>query len=322
MSLLQTHVSSSPGSMKSTNEKERLHRLRVTLAALASAAFIISLAVFGASYYPLPLDQRPYSEKHELLKPSGTIGLKLGILGTILFLIIFLYALRKVIPWLGRWGTARHWMDFHVIAGVTAPIVIAFHASFKFQGIAGFSFWIMVAVALSGIVGRYLYSQIPRSLSAAELSLKELQSNEEELSMALVGQSVCSGEQVSKVLRIPAKEHVRRIGALGAVIEMIALDLVRPLRIAKLRRESSTLGAKLLSVGGLLSTGNAQVEEIVQLVRRKAQLSKHVLFLDQTQRVFHLWHVIHRPFSYAFAVLAVLHIVVVSGLGFISFGAH
>ena len=75
-------------------------------------------AIYGASYYILPLEQRPYSDKHELLKPSGTIGLKLGILGTVLFFIIFLYALRKVIPWLGRWGTARHWMDFHVIAGI------------------------------------------------------------------------------------------------------------------------------------------------------------------------------------------------------------
>ena len=55
-------------------------------------------------------------------------------------------------------------------------------------------------------------------------------------------------------------------------------------------------------------------------MRKNIQLSKRVLFLDQTQRVFHLWHVIHRPFSYAFAILAIIHIVVVSGLGFISIG--
>ena len=58
------------------------------------------------------------------------------------------------------------------------------------------------------------------------------------------------------------------------------------------------------------------------LVRKKALLSRRVVFLDQTQRVFHLWHVIHRPFSYAFAILAIIHIVVVSGLGFISLGLH
>jgi hypothetical protein len=322
MSLLQTNLSTAMSSGRSSNRRERGHRIRVAFAAFGSLVLITTLAVYGTSYYLLPLDQRPYSEKHELLKPGGTIGLKLGILGTVLFFIIFLYALRKVIPWLGRWGTARHWMDFHVIAGITAPIVIAFHASFKFQGIAGFSFWIMVAVALSGIVGRYLYSQIPRSRSAAELSLNDLRSNEEWLSMALVGQLVYSDEQLKKVLRVPSKEHIQRIGPLGAIVEMIALDLLRPFQVARLRRASSSLGGKLLSIGGLLRTGNPEVEEIVRLVRKKAQLSKRVVFLDQTQRVFHLWHVIHRPFSYAFAVLAVIHIVVVSGLGFISLGSR
>jgi len=322
MSLSQTSFSSTIASGPPADKKERGHRIRVALAASASFALLACLAIYGASYYLLPLDQRPYSEKHELLKPSGSIGLKLGVLGTVLFFIIFLYALRKVIPWLGRWGTARHWMDFHVIAGITAPFVIAFHASFKFQGIAGVAFWIMVAVALSGIVGRYLYAQIPRSLSAAELTLKDIHSNEDWFSMALLSQSLYSDEQLNNVLRMPSREHVERIGPLAALVEMIALDLSRPFRIAKLRRVGCGFGGKLLSMGGLLSSGNVEVEEIVGLVRKKAQISKRVVFLHQTQRVFHLWHVIHRPFSYAFAVLAIIHIVVVSGLGFISFGSH
>lgn len=320
MSLLQTNLPGTVASRESRNTKERGHRIRVFLAAAASFALLVTLAVYGSSYYLLPLDQRPYSDKHQLLKPSGTIGLKLGILGTVLFFIIFLYALRKVIPWLGRWGTARHWVDFHVIAGATAPIVIAFHASFKFQGIAGFSFWIMVAVALSGFVGRYLYSQIPRSLTAAELSLNELLTTAQDLTSALLSQSVYSPEQLMNALWVPSKEHIRKIGALGAILQMILLDLGRPFRVACLRRATSDFGAKILTIGGLLSTGNPEIEQIVQLVRKKAQLSKRVVFLDQTQRVFHLWHVVHRPFSYTFAILAVIHIVVVSGLGFISMG--
>jgi len=45
-------------------------------------------------------------------------------------------------------------------------------------------------------------------------------------------------------------------------------------------------------------------------------LAKQVLFLSRTQQVFHLWHVVHRPFSYSFVVLALIHIVVVMWLGF------
>lgn len=312
MGVLQTGTISSAALR--TRRKESRHRARVMTAAVAAFMFLASIAIYGANYYILPLDERPYSDKHELLKPSGTIGLKLGVIGTILFFIIFLYALRKVIPWLGRIGTARHWMDFHVIAGISAPIVIAFHASFKFQGIAGMAFWIMLAVALSGIVGRYLYAQIPRSLNAAELSLSELHDNERMLAEFLLVQSIFTEAQLRRALTFPSPDRASRIGALGAIVRMIALDIVMPFRMARLRRIAG--GAGLGSLGGLRSTGNREVEDIVGIVRQKASLSKRVLFLGQTQRVFHLWHVIHRPFSYAFALLAILHIAVVMGLGF------
>jgi hypothetical protein len=303
-----------------TKSKDSGHRVRVWIAWLTSFLLLASITVYGANYYLLPLDQRPFSDKHELLRPGGSIGLKLGVLGTVLFFIIFLYALRKVIPWLGRWGTARHWMDFHVVAGVTAPVVIAFHASFKFQGIAGFAFWIMVVVAISGFIGRYLYAQIPRSLTAAELSLNELQLNERELADALLGQSIYSEKQLNRVLHMPPAAHIRSIGPLLAIGEMIALDVRRPFQVAGLRRASCGFAKKFFSAGGLLSSGNSEVEHVVRLVRQKASLSKRVVFLDQSQRVFHLWHVIHRPFSYAFAVLAIVHIVVVMGLGFLTVG--
>jgi membrane protein YdbS with pleckstrin-like domain len=319
LSLLQNSASSARTARK---DNEAGHHLRVVAAASAAIMLVGAIAAYGASYYLLPLDERPYSDKYEMLRPSGLIGINLGILGTILFFIIFLYALRKVIPWLGRIGTARHWMDFHVIAGITAPILIAFHASFKFSGIAGVAFWIMVAVALSGIIGRYLYAQIPRSISAAELSLDELQRDEDALAEALRGQSLYTADQINRVLSIPSAAHIRRIGPLLAIGEMIALDVQRPFHVAALRRASSGISGVLRSAGGLLSSGNSDVEYVIKLIRQKAKLSKRVVFLDQTQRVFHLWHVVHRPFSYAFAVLAVIHIAVVMSLGFITVGFH
>jgi hypothetical protein len=316
MSLLQSPVAAATG----RRNKELGHRIRVAIAAAAAVLVLAAIGIYGADYYTLPLDQRPYSDKYELLKPGGTIGIKLGVFGTVLFFIIFLYALRKVIPWLGRWGTARHWMDFHIVAGVTAPVIIAYHASFKFNGIAGFAFWIMVAVAVSGIIGRYLYSKIPRSLNAAEVSLHELSLSEHELAEALLRQSLYSADQLSRILSVPTAAHIRKIGPLLAIGEMIALDVRLPFQVAGLRRTSSGVSGRLLSLGGLFSSGNREVEHVVRLVRQKASLSRRVVFLDQTHRVFHLWHVIHRPFSYAFAVLAILHIVVVMGFGFMSLG--
>jgi hypothetical protein len=319
MSLLQATPLIAPR-IAVKRSKDVGHRVRVGFAAACAFLLVASIGIYGANYYTLPLQERPYSDKYELLKPGGTIGLRLGILGTALFFLIFLYALRKVIPWLGRFGTARHWMDFHVIAGVTAPIVIAFHASFKFNGLAGVAFWIMLAVAVSGVIGRYLYAQIPRSLNAAELSLSELRRNQDELADALLGQSLFSSDQLRRALHAPSAEHIEQIGALRAVGEMMTLDLGLPFRVAGLRRSRSSFGAKLITLGGLLSSDDLECEVVVRLVRQKSAFSKRVVFLGQTQKVFHLWHVIHRPFSYAFAVLAVVHIVVVLGLGFASMG--
>ena len=296
------------------------HRVRVWIAGLASVSLLIAIGAYGANYYTLPLDQRPYSDKHALLKPSGVIGLKLGILGTILFFIIFLYGLRRIIPFLRRWGTARQWMDFHVIAGVTAPVVIAYHASFKFQGIAGVAFWIMLAVALSGVIGRYLYAQIPRSIGSASVSARDLNTEEHALSAALLGQSCFSEELLEKVFHFPTQHAIRGRGLLSALGEMLMIDLSRPFKVAYLRRAAVRRDGRRAHLWGFRSSGISEVEAAVRLAREKASLTKRILFLDKAQQVFHLWHVIHRPFSYAFAVLAILHIAVVLGFGFAAIG--
>lgn len=231
------------------------------LAGSASFLLIAALTLYGFDYYRLPIEQRPFSPKHKILSPGGSIGLNLGILGTVLFCVIFLYAVRKVVPCLGRIGTAKHWMDFHVIAGVSAPIIIAFHASFKFNNIAGVTFWIMVAVALSGIGGRYLYSQIPRSLSAAELSYKEPEAGEDQLAEALRQHFLYTPDSLVRIFSMPSAEHVRKSWALVAIGEMILLDLHRPFQIAALRRKSSTFAAGVRSLGGFISSGNPRVGE-------------------------------------------------------------
>jgi hypothetical protein len=301
---------------RSRQSAERAHRIRVWIAGMAAILFCVAVGAYGFDYYRLPRELRPFSDKHDLLRPSGRIGVNLGILGTVLFLIIFLYAFRKIIPALGRFGTAKHWMDFHIICGVSAPIIIAYHASFKFNNIAGVAFWIMLAVAFSGIAGRYLYAQIPQSLNAAKTSFQELEANEDQLAAILRGHSVYSAEKIARIFSMPSAEEIRKSSLLATLGQMIFLDVKRPFQIAALRRQAATFGQFVRSLGGLISTGNPEIEQIVRLVRKKASLSKRILFLDQAERVFHLWHVVHRPFSYAFAVLAVIHIVNAVRLGY------
>ncbi len=57
------------------------HRVLVTLTVAASIVLGVAMAIYGWSYYILPQAQRPFSYKHIQLKPSGTVGLKLGMFG-------------------------------------------------------------------------------------------------------------------------------------------------------------------------------------------------------------------------------------------------
>ena len=304
------------GYATAVGDKERGHRLRWRLACLSAILLTVGLAVYGSDYYLLGPAARALSPKHDLLKPGGTIGLKLGMLGVGLFLIIFLYPLRKRVQWLAKRGSSKHWLDFHIVVGLTAPVVIAFHASFKFGGIAGMAFWIMVAVALSGIIGRYIYNQIPRSLNSAVVSLKELHQEQEKLSRELGEQSVLRPSDLDAMFAMPTADEVRNMPAYRALLLMMALDVARPFHAARLRARVLGWGELAVCGFGLFSSSRQDLESIVRTARRRSALGKRILFLDRSHKIFHLWHVIHRPFSYSFAVLALLHIAVVWTLGF------
>ena len=98
---------------------------------------------------------------------------------------------------------------------------------------------------------------------------------------------------------------------LRAFSSMLALDFRRALGIARLRRKACSRIGKLLTLGGHLETRNVELERVIKTAQEQAALSKRILFLSRSQQVFHLWHVVHKPFSYSFLVLACLHIVVV-----------
>jgi TRAP-type C4-dicarboxylate transport system permease small subunit len=186
-------------------EPERSHRRPLLVGYVLAIALVLVLVVYGFDYYTLDAAHRPFSSKHAVLKPSGTIGLKLGELALLLFCTIFLYPLRKRWRWLSRQGSSKNWLDFHVLAGLAAPLIVAFHSSFKFQGFAGVAFWVMTAVALSGVLGRYVYGQIPHNLNSAELSLAELEQQHTLLAQRLTARGVLPTADLHSLLRCQAR---------------------------------------------------------------------------------------------------------------------
>jgi len=313
---MSAHATIARAAVPATTNPDQGHRMRLAAAYGVAIALICAVAVYGLNYYTLSAADRPFSPKHAILRPSGYIGVKLGMVGFAMFLVIFLYPLRKMWPWLGRQGLTRHWLDFHVLLGLAAPFVIALHASFKFRGFAGIAFWIMLAVSMSGVVGRYLYGQIPRSLNAAELSMKEVQENRERLAAQLKEQRLLPEKDLQSLLRLPSKERVDSLPMFVALAYMMTLDVARWLRVANLRRRSLSFSGKITTLLGFLPIRNTPLERAITTASEEATLAKRVVFLARSQQVFHLWHVVHKPFSYTFALLALTHIAVVLAMGY------
>lgn len=292
------------------------HRIIIILFSCAIVLVGIGLLLYGWDYYFLALSERPLSPKHIQLKPSGVIGLRLGISGFVLFAMVFLYPLRKHWSFLGRFGKTRNWFDYHVMLGLSAPVLITFHSAFKLNGFAGMAYWTMLALVASGIVGRYFYAQIPRSIGTAEMSLKEMQELRAELLNELKSQTSLRLSAVEELFRLPDSREIQSLPLYKILGRMVRLDLMRPIQIWSLRRCGMTASGVFPWFGGVLRTGNSDLEKAILIASRQAVLSKRILFLSQTHQIFHGWHVIHRPFSISFAAFVIIHVAVVTWLGY------
>jgi hypothetical protein len=163
-----------------------VHRLSLAFYTIVVAVALAGFGYFGYSYYNLPIEERYFHPDYELLKPSGLVGHGLGVIGTLLILIgVFSYMARKRIKMFSRLGVLKYWLDFHIFLCTLGPILVLYHTTFKFGGLVSVSFWSMVIVWASGIAGRFIYLQIPRSIEGRELSLQEVTDMQDELTLEL-----------------------------------------------------------------------------------------------------------------------------------------
>jgi hypothetical protein len=298
-----------------TNSSRR-HSICLLLISFLVAVSALGLLIYGWNYYTLSLAQRPYSPKHEYLKPSGIIGLQLGIWGMVLFVLVYLYPLRKYWPAFGRVGKTSNWFDYHVFLGITAPVVVTFHAAFKHQGFAGWAYWTMIALVGSGLIGRYFYAQIPRNISAVEMTLQEMQDQKASWLGELKLQKIFPVSEIEALFKLPDSATIQSMSAINAIMRMMILDISRPFRRWTLKRRGLKAAGHSVFGGGVLPASYLDLEKVIRLASRQAALSKRILFLTKTQSLFHGWHVIHRPFSISVAIFAIIHISVVIWLGY------
>jgi hypothetical protein len=106
---------------------------------------------------------------------SGFFGHMIGVVGFLLMLMTeILYSLRKRSR-SARWGRMSSWLSFHIFTGIVGPYMILLHTAWSFKGLAGIVTLMTLIIVISGFIGRYIYTSIPRSTDGLEVETSAIE---------------------------------------------------------------------------------------------------------------------------------------------------
>lgn len=272
------------------------HRIYLGTMTAIVIAVTLYLIYYGNSYYSTSIEERFYHVNHKMLKPSGPLGHGFGIVGTIMMLVgVFGYQARKYLKSWARLGVLKHWLEFHIFLCVLGPILVLFHTSFKFGGLVSISFWSMMAVVFSGVIGRFIYLQIPRTIQGRELSLSEIHELKGNLAEKIKLEMDFEG--MDEILASTSRE--KREGNL--MVQYIADWKYK----SKIRRQLIDSGIR-----------DKKLQGVMQLVSHELTITRRIERLQVMLKLFKYWHVIHLPFAIVMLVIMVIHVAVTLALGY------
>jgi hypothetical protein len=281
-----------------------LHRAFISILSFIVIFVLISLIYIGSSYYYTSLEERFYHADHQWLKPSGELGHGLGILGSLLMIIgVSIYMARKRFRSMARWGKLKHWLEFHIFLCTLGPIMVLFHTSFKFGGIVSISFWSMVAVFLSGIIGRFIYIQIPRTIEGRELTLNEVKGLKHDIENIIMKDYDLDDKSRKIILESTVRSIEPNHGNFMLTYLKKYFKDVRSIRQIKGILKKNKLTKK-------------EKRDVIRLIKNEISLNRKIDRLHTMQNLFKYWHVAHLPFALVMLVIMIIHVIVTIVFGY------
>lgn len=271
-------------------------RLCVAIVCLAVVGLSI-LLIAGWPYYGLAMAARPLHHFHNYLRPSGPVGLSMGIAGTCLMVVSLLYLLRKRYPSWNRLGPLRAWMGFHIFTGLMGPALIVFHAAFIPSSALGMiAFFAMLIVVSTGLIGRYLYAYVPRSLEGRELEFEDVRRRLAVYRKKLVELGV---RQSLLDLDPNQKSSGRTPRLLAAVARVVWGD-----------RQSRREYKRLREVVHADKELRIQTHRILLLVRKICREKQWLVRYNELHKLMGAWRFLHRWLAIILFVLIFYHVTI------------
>ena len=226
---------------------------------------------------------------------SSFFGHSLGIIGfTLMLMTEFLYSRRKRSKH-ARWGRMATWLQFHIFTGIVGPYLVFLHTSFKFNGLAGVVLLFTGIVVLSGFIGRYIYTAVPRTAEGTILERAELEAQIARVEKDLSDWVAEAPEDRRPMIDAVAALAGGELGAFRAIFLRGPLAYLQRLRWWLLRRRFP-------------ASQQGDLSRLEQALLRRAALSRQVGVLTTARRLLGLWHTVHVPLGVVLFTTAVIHI--------------
>lgn len=282
------------------------HKFYIGFFIVVTISVLALLIINGYNYYLTPFDQRFFLPNHNSLKPSGFVGHGIGILGSLLMIVgVLIYMIRKRTKAFMRIGLLKHWLELHIFLCTLGPILVLFHTAFKFGGIVSVSFWSMVAVFLSGIIGRFIYVRIPHTIEGKEMNMQQINNMNDNLTLNLATNYKLQNTTLEKIAEL-SKITGKGRASFGQLILTIIPNYFEN------RKKIQSISAELKQNN--ISRSNKR--EIINLVKEKISTSNKIYYLRLMQSLFKYWHVAHLPFALIMLIIMFIHIVVTVTFGY------
>jgi hypothetical protein len=259
---------------------------RITIYALLVAMAWLGWKVGHGNYY----------------KPGIGLGYYLGLIGGLMMLTLLLYSLRKHIKFMQRLGKLKYWFRFHMMLGVLGPTLVLFHTTFRVGSLnATVALYCMLLVAVSGLIGKFVYTRIHKSLYGSRSTLKEARA-ELARSTDVVKSKLHFFPKVEKLIHeFEHKALEEKRGFFAGVWYFLSFDIRRTFLIWRCRRNIRlVLGAKRM---------NDVAEEAVTLVKGFLSQIQTVAQFKKFEQIFSAWHVLHIPLMYMMVATAIFHVI-------------
>ncbi|MEI7812219.1 MAG: hypothetical protein WCJ01_07315 [Ignavibacteria bacterium] len=280
------------------------HTIYIGLFYLTGITVTLILIVKGFGYYITPIEERFFNINHETLEPSGIIGHGLGITGSLMMVFgVAIYMIRKREMFFLRAGQLKHWLELHIFLCTVGPVLILFHTAFKFGGLVAISFWSMIAVVLSGVIGKFIYVQIPRSIQGKELDIQEMNEINEHLTIELKTRYNVSDEVLTKIEHLCSTTRYNKMAFVESIF-VIFKDYFRTKRVLGQLKEE------------MKKTQGKNIHQLLKVIKSKIVLSRHIGQYRTMQKLFRYWHVAHLPFALVMFIIMVVHIVIAVYFGY------